>query len=81
MHPSHFAERYGLIVIIALGEAFISIGIGASATDIGLGEVVAAVLGLLIATSFWLAYFDFFSIRGEHTLRDRDGRRARRACP
>jgi low temperature requirement protein LtrA len=73
LHPSHFAERYGLIVIIALGEAFISIGIGASGTDIGLPEVVAAVLGLLVATSFWLAYFDFFSIRGEHTLRDREG--------
>ena len=73
LHPSHFAERYGLIVIIALGEAFVSIGIGANATAIGLREVVAAVLGLLIATSFWLAYFDFFSIRGEHTLRDREG--------
>jgi low temperature requirement protein LtrA len=73
LHPSHFAERYGLIVIIALGEAFISIGIGASGTDIGLPEVVASVLGLLVATSFWLAYFDFFSIRGEHTLRDREG--------
>ena len=73
MHPSHFAERYGLIVIIALGEAFIAIGIGARDTGIGLGEVVAAILGLLVATSFWLAYFDFFSIRGEHTLRDREG--------
>ena len=73
LHPSHFAERYGLIVIIALGEAFISIGIGASATDVGLHEVVAAVLGLLIATSFWLAYFDFFSIRGERTLLEREG--------
>ena len=73
LHPSHFAERYGLIVIIAIGEAFISIGIGASGTAIGLGEVVAAVLGLLIATSIWLAYFDFFSIRGEHTLRNREG--------
>ena len=81
LHPSHFAERYGLIVIIALGEAFISIGIGASATDIGLGEVVAAVLGLLIATSFWLAYFDFFSIRGERTLVRARRSRARGACP
>ena len=34
---------------------------------------MAAVLGLLIATSFWLAYFDFFSIRGEQTLLDREG--------
>jgi low temperature requirement protein LtrA len=68
LHASHFAERYGLVVIIALGEAFIAIGIGVTGTDIGLGEVLAAILGVLVATSFWLAYFDFFSIRGEQLL-------------
>jgi low temperature requirement protein LtrA len=73
LHPSHLAERYGLVVIIALGEAFISIGIGATGIGIGLGEVVAAILGLLVATSFWLAYFDFFSLRGERFLRDLTG--------
>ena len=73
VHPSHFAERYGLVLIIALGEAFISIGIGATGIGIGPGEVAAAILGLLVATSFWLAYFDFFSIRGERMLRDREG--------
>ncbi len=73
LHPSHFAERYGLVLIIALGEAFIAIGIGATGIGIGLGEVVAAILGLLVATSFWLAYFDFFAIRGEQILRDRQG--------
>ncbi len=73
LHPSHLAERYGLVLIIALGEAFISIGIGATGIGIGLGEVAAAILGLLVATSFWLAYFDFFSIRGERMLRDRQG--------
>jgi low temperature requirement protein LtrA len=69
--PSHLAERYGLVLIIALGEAFVAIGIGVTA--IGLGEVAAAILGLLIATSLWLAYFDFFSIRGERMLADRRG--------
>jgi low temperature requirement protein LtrA len=73
VHPSHFAERYGLVLIVALGEAFIAIGIGATGTGIGLGEVVAAILGLLVATSFWLAYFDFFSIRGERLLGDARG--------
>jgi low temperature requirement protein LtrA len=73
VHPSHFAERYGLVLIIALGEAFISIGIGATGTVIGLGEVAAAILGLLVATSFWLAYFDFFSLRGERVLADAQG--------
>ena len=73
VHASHFAERNGLVLIIALGEAFIAIGIGATGTGIGLGEVVAAILGLLVATSFWLAYFDFFSIRGERILGDLQG--------
>ena len=73
LHASHLAERYGLVIIIALGEAFVSIGIGAAGIDIGPGEVVAAILGLLVATSFWLAYFDFFSIRGEQMLRAREG--------
>src|SRR5262249_42473306 len=66
-------ERHGLVVIIALGEAFVSIGIGVNGIAIGLGEVTAAVLGLLVATSFWLAYFDFFSIRGARILGDRRG--------
>jgi low temperature requirement protein LtrA len=73
LHPSHLAERYGLVLIIALGEAFISIGIGARGINIGVGEVVAAILGLLVAAAFWLAYFDFFSIRGERKLRDLQG--------
>ena len=73
IHPSHFAERHGLVIIIALGEAFISIGVGVSGIDIGTGEVLAAILGLLVATSFWLAYFDFFSIRGEQQLGEREG--------
>jgi low temperature requirement protein LtrA len=73
VHPSHFAERHGLVVIIALGEAFIAIGIGATGIGIGPGEVVAAILGLLVASAFWLAYFDFFSIRGERILGDLQG--------
>jgi low temperature requirement protein LtrA len=73
VHPSHLAERYGLVLIIALGEAFVAIGIGAAGVGIGLGEVVAAILGLLIATAFWLAYFDFFSIRGERMLAELRG--------
>ena len=60
------------MVIIALGEAFISIGIGA--TGIGIGR---ASRGrdprALVATSFWLAYFDFFSIRAERILHDLEG--------
>ena len=73
VHATHFTERHGLVVIIALGEAFIAIGIGATGIHIGLGEILAATLGILVAASFWLAYFDFFTIRGEQILGNLEG--------
>jgi low temperature requirement protein LtrA len=73
VHLAHFAERHGLIVIIALGEALAAIGLGARSTRLGGEVIVAAVLGVLIAASFWLAYFDFFSTGVERLLMDRRG--------
>jgi low temperature requirement protein LtrA len=73
VQPAHFVERHGLIVIIAIGESLIAIGLGARSTEIGAGVIVAAVLGLVVTTSFWLAYFDFFPIRGQQMLADRSG--------
>jgi low temperature requirement protein LtrA len=59
--PGHFAERHGAIVIIALGESIVAIGVGAQAR-IGLGVVTAAVLGVVIAAALWWAYFDVVAI-------------------
>jgi low temperature requirement protein LtrA len=73
VQPAHFAERHGLIVIIAIGESLIAIGLGERASGISTGVVVAAVLGFAVTTSFWLAYFDFFTIRAEQMLTDRSG--------
>ena len=73
VHPAHFAERHGLIVIIAIGESLVAIGIGARGTGLGAGVIVAALLGFVVAASFWLAYFDFFTIRAQQLLTDRSG--------
>jgi low temperature requirement protein LtrA len=73
VQPAHFAERHGLIMIIAIGESLIAIGLGERASGIGIGVIVAAVLGFAVTTSFWLAYFDFFTIRAEQVLTDRSG--------
>ena len=73
VQPAHFVERHGLIVIIAIGESLIAIGLGARSSGVATGVIVAAVLGFVVVTSFWLAYFDFFAIRGEHTLLNREG--------
>jgi len=59
--PGHFAERHGLIVIIALGESIVAIGVGARAT-IGAGVVAAAVLGVVVAAALWWVYFDVVAI-------------------
>jgi low temperature requirement protein LtrA len=73
VHPAHFVERHGLIVIIAIGESLVAIGFGARETRLGAGVIVAAVLGLVVVASFWLAYFDFFTIRAQQLLTDRSG--------
>lgn len=73
VHPAHFAERHGLIVIIAIGESLVAIGIGARGIELGVEVTLAAVLGFVLAASFWLAYFDFFTARTEHLLSDRSG--------
>ncbi len=59
--PGHFAERHGAVVIIALGESIVAVGIAARAT-IGAGVVLAAVLGVVIAAALWWAYFDVSAI-------------------
>ena len=59
--PGHFAERHGLIVIIALGESIVAIGVGASgALDLGIGT--AAVLGIFLAAGLWWTYFDVVAL-------------------
>jgi len=75
VQPAHFVERHGLIVIIAIGESLVAIGFGARETRLTLGVIAAAVLGFVVAASFWLAYFDFFTIRAEQLLESRSGGR------
>jgi low temperature requirement protein LtrA len=59
--PAHFAERHGLIVIIALGESIVAIGVGADQT-VDAGIVVAAVLGIVVAAALWWLYFDVVAL-------------------
>ncbi len=68
----HFAERHALIVIIALGESIVALGLGASHT-VDTGTVVAALLGLAVAAALWWAYFDVVAIVAERKLRETTG--------
>jgi low temperature requirement protein LtrA len=67
--PSHFSERHGLVIIIALGESLVSLGVGADRLELTAGVITAALLGLLVASALWWAYFDIVAIVGERRLR------------
>jgi low temperature requirement protein LtrA len=73
IQPAHFVERHGLIVIIALGESLGAIGFGARATGLEFRVIVGAVLGLVVAASLWLAYFDYVSVAVGGLLAERRG--------
>jgi low temperature requirement protein LtrA len=60
--PEHFAERHGLIIIIALGESIVAIGVGAETVEIDAGVVAAAVLGIALAGALWWLYFDIVAL-------------------
>jgi low temperature requirement protein LtrA len=71
--PSHFAERHGLILIIALGESIVSIGVGAAGLEVDAGVIVAASLGVLATSALWWAYFDVVAPVAERLLRRAQG--------
>ena len=67
--PHHFAERHGLIIIIALGESIVAIGVGAGAeAGVDAGVITAAVLGTILAAAMWWAYFDVVALVAERRL-------------
>ncbi len=76
--PEHFVERFGLIMIIALGESIVAIGVGAAGLPLDAGVVVAALLGITVAASIWWSYFDWAIFIGQATLAEATG--ARRAA-
>jgi low temperature requirement protein LtrA len=73
IHAHHFAERHGLVVIIALGESIVAIGVGASGLALGIGVVAAAVLGIALAAALWWAYFDLVMLVAERRLSSAEG--------
>lgn len=79
--PAHFVERHGLVVIIALGESLIAIGIGVRGFELGVGVLLGAVLVLTVLYFMYWVYFGGDDVRAEHALEATPDptRRARRA--
>jgi low temperature requirement protein LtrA len=80
LNPEHFAERHGLIVIIALGESIVAIGAGASALPLSLPIGATALLGLAVAACLWWVYFDITALAAERNLSALTGAARNRAA-
>jgi low temperature requirement protein LtrA len=64
----HFVERHALVVIIAIGESIVSIGVGFHGVHLSLGAILVAVLGLCVAYYLWWYYFAGDDARSERVL-------------
>ncbi|HEX5095224.1 MAG TPA: low temperature requirement protein A, partial [Acidimicrobiia bacterium] len=65
--PRHFAERHNLVIILALGESIVALGIGAQ-VDLDAAVITAAVLGVGLAAALWWIYFDVVALVTERRL-------------
>ncbi|MCC3316381.1 low temperature requirement protein A [Nocardia africana] len=72
---SHFAERHGLIVIVALGESIVSIGVGVAGLPISWPITVGSLLALAVSGLLWWAYFDVAATVVERAMTEASGPR------
>jgi low temperature requirement protein LtrA len=68
LSPSHFAERHGLIVIIALGESIVAIGVALAGVELSAADLVTSGLGVCVAAALWWVYFDRAAEAGERAI-------------
>lgn len=68
IRASHFCERHGLVIIVAIGESIVAIGVGLAGEKITVPLIATVALGLCLAYVLWWAYFGIDDERGEHAL-------------
>jgi low temperature requirement protein LtrA len=69
----HWAERHGLVVILALGESIVAIGVGAAHEPISVPLLAGGVLAIVLSITLWWLYFDVTAIAAEHKLSQQTG--------
>jgi low temperature requirement protein LtrA len=62
VEAGHLAERFGLIIIIALGESIVAVGAGAEGHPLDAALVTGVLLGVAVASALWWAYFDVVAL-------------------
>jgi low temperature requirement protein LtrA len=68
IHVGHFVERHGLILLIAIGESVVAVGIGLGTAALPPGRIITALLGLALAASLWWLYFNGDEERAAHAM-------------
>jgi low temperature requirement protein LtrA len=67
---AHFSERYGLFVIICLGESIVAIGVGAAGRPLDAATIATVAGGLVVTVALWWTYFDRFAATAAQRLRE-----------
>jgi low temperature requirement protein LtrA len=68
----HWCERYGLILIVAVGENIISIGTSSSNVSISWQLLFAVMLAMTVTGALLWTYFDVVALIGEQVLERAD---------
>ncbi|MCU1513259.1 MAG: low temperature requirement protein [Microbacteriaceae bacterium] len=72
---SHWSERHSLVVILALGESVVAIGVGAAHEPISAPILLGSALAIVLTISLWWLYFDTISTAAERVLAEEKGQR------
>ena len=70
----HFTERHGLVIIIALGESIVALGVAAASETLTSGVIAAVLLGMVLVAAMWWLYFDLVAVVAERRLEALSGR-------
>ena len=68
IRSAHFVERHGLILLIAIGESVVAVGIGLGTIALPAGRIATALLGLALAAGLWWLYFNGEEQRAEQAM-------------
>jgi low temperature requirement protein LtrA len=73
IHPGHFVERHGLVVIIALGESVVAIGAGSEELTLDWSLAGTGIVVIALIIGLWWAYFDAEAEATERVLTSATG--------
>jgi low temperature requirement protein LtrA len=76
IQTSHFAERFQLFIILALGESIVIIGATTAGFELDVGRIAAFVLAFLVTAAMWWLYFTYVALISERRLEQAENRTA-----